>query len=279
MRARIRIRPWAPRYKRSGQLDLATLIGLIGAFAVVVASIFIGGSAGTFVNMPSLLIVLGGTVLVTMMKFSLAQFGRAASIAVKAFTHKPSSPEDLIGTAVNLAKTARQGGLLALEDVEVPDEFMKSGLTLVIDGHPGDVVRSMLSKDLHQTLQRHAEGQAIFKAIGNVGPAMGMIGTLIGLVQMLSNMNDPKQIGPAMAIALLTTLYGALLANLFALPIADKLAVRSREERYRKSLIIDALLSIQSGQNPRVIENMLETYLPKSKRQQDEFANVGEQRA
>ena len=116
------------------------------------------------------------------------------------------------------------------------------------------------------TLQRHEEGQSIFKAIGDVGPAMGMIGTLIGLVQMLSNMDDPKQIGPAMAVALLTTLYGAILANMFALPIADKLALRSSEEQTNKSLIIDALLSIQSGQNPRIIESMLESYLPKSQR-------------
>lgn len=260
-------------------MDLATLIGLLGAFAVVLTSIFVGGSPAAFVDLPSVLIVLGGTSLVTMMKFSLRQFAGAASVAIHAFLHRPSAPEELIGTAVQLAKTARQGGLLALEDTEVPDEFMKTGLNLVIDGHPGDVVRSMLSKDLHHTLQRHAQGRAIFKAIGDVAPAMGMIGTLIGLVQMLGNMNDPKQIGPAMAIALLTTLYGALLANLFALPIADKLAARSREEHYRKSLIIDALLAIQSGQNPRVIENMLETYLPKSKRQQEELASTGEQRA
>ncbi len=260
-------------------MDLATLIGLIGAFAVVLIAIFVGGSASTFVNLPSLLIVFGGTALVTMMKFSLGQFARAWSIAVKAFLYKPSSAEELIASAVGLAKVARQGGLLALEDAEVPDEFMKAGLGLVIDGHPAEVVRSMLSKDLYQTLQRHADGQAIFKAIGDVAPAMGMIGTLIGLVQMLSNMNDPKQIGPAMAIALLTTLYGALLANLVALPIADKLAVRSREESHRKSLIIDALISIQSGQNPRVIEDMLAMYLPKSRRQPDEFAEVGKQGA
>src|SRR5690606_32561487 len=241
-------------------LDLATLIGLIGAFGIVLASILIGGSAGTFINTPSLLLVLGGTVLVTMMKFSLGKFLGATSIAVKAFLHKPSSPEELIENAVQLAKSARQGGLLALEDAEVRDDFMKSGLGLLIDGHPAEVVRSMLSKDLHQTLQRHSDGQDIFKAIGDVGPAMGMIGTLIGLVWMLANMDDPKQIGLARAIALLTTLYGAILANMVALPIADKLAVRSREENVRKSLIIDALLSIQSGQNPRVIENMLETY-------------------
>ena len=250
-------------------MDLATLIGLIGAFGIVMTAIVLGGSAGTFVNTPSLLVVLCGTVLVTMMKFSLGQFLSAASIAVKAFLYKPTQPAALIEEAVDLAKTARQGGLLALEDKEIADDFMKEGLGLLIDGHPAETVRAMLLKDLNQTLKRHGDGQDIFKAIGDVGPAMGMIGTLIGLVQMLSNMDDPKQIGPAMAVALLTTLYGAILANMFALPIADKLALRSREENTRKSLIIDALLSIQSGQNPRVIENMLEAYLPRSKRKEE----------
>ena len=251
-------------------MDLATLIGLIGAFGIVTASIVLGGSAGTFVNTPSLLVVLGGTVLVTMMKFSLGQFLGAASIAIKAFLHKPSNPEELIQESVELAKAARQGGLLALEDREIPDEFMKTGLGLLIDGHPAETVRAMLQKDLNQTLKRHADGQDIFKAIGDVGPAMGMIGTLIGLVQMLANMDDPKQIGPAMAVALLTTLYGAILANMFALPIADKLAVRSREETTSKSLIIDALLAIQGGQNPRIIASMLEAYLPRSKRTEED---------
>jgi chemotaxis protein MotA len=238
------------------------------------ASIFIGGSSDVFINTPSLLIVFGGTLLVTMMKFSLGKFLQATSIAVKAFLNKPTAPKELIETAVALSKTARQGGLLALEDAEVPDEFMKTGLTLLIDGHPADTVRSMLHKDMNLTLQRHSDGQDIFRAVADVGPAMGMIGTLIGLVQMLANMDDPKQIGPAMAVALLTTLYGAILANMFAKPIADKLGVRSREEHARKSLIIDALLGIQSGQNPRVIESMLETYLPTSKRQQEEEAEA-----
>ncbi len=253
-------------------MDLATLIGLIGAFGIVMTSIMLGGSAGTFVNTPSLLVVLGGTVLVTMMKFSLGKFAGAASIAVKAFLYKPSNPEELIQESVELAKAARQGGLLALEDREISDDFMKTGLGLLIDGHPADTVRTMLQKDLNETLKRHNDGQDIFKAIGDVGPAMGMIGTLIGLVQMLSNMDDPKQIGPAMAVALLTTLYGAILANMFALPIADKLAVRSREENTSKTLIIDALLSIQGGQNPRIIASMLEAYLPRSQRSEEEDA-------
>jgi chemotaxis protein MotA len=251
-------------------LDLATLIGLIGAFGIIMTAIVLGGSAGTFVNGPSLLVVLGGTVLVTMMKFSLGKFAGATSVAVKAFLHKPTNPEELIQESVELAKAARQGGLLALEDREIADEFMKTGLGLLIDGHPADIVRTMLQKDLSQTLKRHADGQDIFKAIGEVGPAMGMIGTLIGLVQMLANMDDPKQIGPAMAVALLTTLYGAILANMVALPIADKLALRSAEEYTSKSLIIDALLSIQGGQNPRIIASMLEAYLPRSKRSEEE---------
>ncbi len=251
-------------------MDLATLIGLIGAFGIVMTSIMLGGSAGTFVNTPSLLVVLGGTVLVTMMKFSLGKFLGAAGIAVKAFLYKPSNPEDLITESVELAKAARQGGLLALEDKEISDDFMKTGLGLLIDGHPADTVKAMLQKDLNQTLKRHSDGQDIFKAIGDVGPAMGMIGTLIGLVQMLSNMDDPKQIGPAMAVALLTTLYGAILANMFALPIADKLAVRSAEEHTSKNLIIDALLAIQSGQNPRIISSMFEAYLPRSQRSEED---------
>ncbi len=253
-------------------MDLATLIGLTGAFGIVLASIVLGGSASTFINTPSLLIVLGGTFMVTMMKFSLGSFLSAATVALNAFMHKPLPAEELIVTAVDLATTARQGGLLALEEAEVPDPFMKGGLDLLVDGHPAEVVRMMLTKDLQLTLKRHSDGQDIFKAIGDVGPAMGMIGTLIGLVQMLANMDDPKQIGPAMAVALLTTLYGAILANMFALPIADKLSVRSREENNRKSLIIDALLGIQGGQNPRVIENTLATYLPRSKRQQEDEA-------
>ena len=248
-------------------MDVATLIGLIGAFGIVLASIVLGGSAGTFVNIPALLVVLGGTFTVTMMKFSLGSFLKATSVALNAFIHKPLSAEELIENAVELAKTARQGGLLVLEDAEVPDEFMKNGLDMLVDGHPAEIVRSVLTKDLQLTLKRHSDGQDIFKAIGDVGPAMGMIGTLIGLVQMLANMDDPKQIGPAMAVALLTTLYGAILANMFALPIADKLSVRSGEEFNRKSLIIDALLGIQAGQNPRVIESMLASYLPSSKRQ------------
>lgn len=250
-------------------MDLATLIGLFGAIGIISATIMMGGSATVFINIPSLLIVLGGTALVVMMKFSLKQFLGAGVVAVKAFVHKSPDPMELITKAVELAQTSRQGGLLSLENAEIPDEFMKSGINLIVDGHEPDIVRSVLAKDMSLTVQRHSTGRAIFKAIADVGPAMGMIGTLIGLVQMLAKMDDPKAIGPAMAVALLTTLYGAILANVIATPVADKLGLRSDEERRSKSLVIDALMAILEGQNPKVIEGMLQNYLPKSKRTTD----------
>ena len=247
-------------------MDLATLIGLIGAIATVGATILLGGSAGTFVNGPSLIVVLVGTLLVCMIKFSMGQFLSATKIAVKAFTNRVRGPDEIIEKSVELAKAARQSGILALEEAEVPDPFMKKGINLLIDGYDSDVVKKMLFDDVRLTLQRHENGQAIFKAIGDVGPAMGMIGTLIGLVQMLSNMDDPKQIGPAMAVALLTPLYGASLANVIALPVADKLALRSADEKRSRLMVIDVLMGIQDGQNPRVIESLLQNYLPESKR-------------
>jgi chemotaxis protein MotA len=194
----------------------------------------------------------------------------ANKIAFKAFGSRAADAEDLIDRSIMLATEARANGLLALEDADVPDEFFRKALNLVVDGHDPEVVRTILDKDLELTLKRHRDGQAIFKAIGDAAPAMGMIGTLIGLVQMLSSMSDPKQIAPAMAVALLTTLYGAMIANLIAIPIADKLALRSTEERLTKSLIIDAVMSIQDGQHPRVMKDILRNYLPKSRRLEDE---------
>jgi chemotaxis protein MotA len=247
-------------------VDLATLIGLVGAFLTIGTAIALGGAPTAFINVPSMIIVLVGTLLVTLMKFSLGQFLNAAKVAFKAFIFKVPEAEALIGKSVELANHARTSGLLALEEAEVPDEFYRKAINLVVDGHDPAIVKSILAKDLELTLKRHKEGQSIFKAIGDVAPAMGMIGTLIGLVQMLSVMDDPKQIGPAMAVALLTTLYGAIIANLFAIPIADKLQLRSMEERLAKSLIIDAVMGIQDGQNPRVIQDVLKNYLPKSRR-------------
>ena len=247
-------------------MDLATLIGIVGSFIIIMGAILLGPNAVIFFNIPGLLIVIGGTFTATLIKFSLSHTLGAFKVALKAFFHKPESPSALIEEGIELASIARKGGLLALEDKEVRNEFLQQGIQLCVDGHDPQLVRRMLSKDINQAIDRHDEGQAIFKAIGDVAPAMGMIGTLVGLVQMLSNMDDPKKIGPAMAVALLTTLYGAVIANAVALPIADKLAHRSREERNNKSLILEAISAIQEGLNPRVMEDLLKTYLPGSKR-------------
>ncbi|ARU58672.1 flagellar motor protein PomA [Oleiphilus messinensis] len=250
-------------------MDLATLIGLVGGIAIVVMAMLLGGSIGMFVDVPSILIVLVGSLLVALMKFSLGQFLGAGKVAVKAFMFKLQSPEELIESVVELAETARKGGLLSLEGKPISNDFLAKGIQLLIDGHDADVVRGLMNRDKNLAVERHKTGSSVFGCLGDVAPAMGMIGTLIGLVAMLSNMDDPKSIGPAMAVALLTTLYGAMLANMIAVPIADKLKLRMTEEEMIKSMVIDALLAIQAGQNPRVIESMLRTYLPESKRGSD----------
>lgn len=247
-------------------MDIATSLGLLGAFGIVVSAMVLGGGLAVFINVPSMLVVFGGSFMVVMMKFTVGQFFGAVKIALKAFFSKSPDMHELIEKSIKIAEAARKGGLLSLESFDPENELLQKGIQLLVDGHDGDVVRSILAKEMNLTVERHIAGQKIFKALGDVAPAMGMIGTLVGLVQMLSAMDDPKSIGPSMAVALLTTLYGAMIANMVALPIADKLALRSDEERRTRSLVIDALIAIQAGQNPRVIMEMLKGYLPGNKR-------------
>lgn len=251
-------------------MDLATLLGMVGAIGIVLAAILTGGSALVFINVPSILIVLGGTVMVVMIKFSMGQFFGAFKVALTAFINKSSNPEELIEKIVELANIARKEGMLALENQEIENEFLDEGVKMLIDGNSREVVDTVLSKDMQQTIERHSWGAKVFSATADVAPAMGMIGTLIGLVQMLSNMSDPKSIGPAMAVALLTTLYGAMLANMIAMPIADKLTLRKADELKVRSMCIDGVLAIQEGQNPRIIESMLKAYLEPDKRGSEE---------
>jgi chemotaxis protein MotA len=253
-------------------MDLATLIGIIGAIGAIIISIMMGGEMGMFVNAPGLMIVVGGTVAVTLMKFPLGLTLGAFGIALKAFIHKTEQPSKIIEQSIELANVARKEGLLGLESVEVENKFLRDGIQLVVDGNDPALVQKMLSKNISLTIERNETGLNVFKAIGDVAPAMGMIGTLIGLVQMMSNMSDPKSIGPAMAVALLTTFYGAVIANTMALPIADKLAHRSNEERLNKSMILESINAIQEGLNPRMIEGLLNAYLPESKKTRDKEA-------
>jgi len=245
-------------------VDLATLIGLVGGIGIILGAILMGSDVGTFMNVPSVMVVLGGTLAVTMMRFSMSAFFGSFKVLVKVFRSRLDTPEALIERAVELAGVARREGLLALEKEEVEDPFFEKGIRLCVDGLEPEFVHRVLTQEMDQTVERHENGRRIFRSIGEAAPSMGMVGTLIGLVQMLSHMDDPKTIGPAMAVALLTTLYGCMIANLFALPIADKLDHRSQEEALTKAIVIESVASIQEGRNPRVMEQLLRSYLPGS---------------
>lgn len=247
-------------------MDIATLIGLLGGFGIIIGAIATGGSVMLFLNAPSLLIVVGGTFMVTLMQVSLKDFLGSFKVGMKAFFYSTDDPKKLIEEAIQLADVARKNGLLALEGQDISNEFLGKGVSLCVDGHEPELVRRMLEKDINMTIERHEVGQTMFKNMAVMAPAMGMIGTLVGLVQMLANMSDPASIGPAMAVALLTTLYGAIIANAFAQPIADKLARATSLEKTNKSLIIETISGIQEGMNPRVMEQLLGTYLPANKR-------------
>ncbi|ANB52646.1 MULTISPECIES: flagellar motor protein PomA [Aeromonas] len=247
-------------------MDLGSLLGIVLGFGVVIYGMILGGSLSMFIDMPSVYITILGSIFIAMMKFNIGQFFLAFKVAGKAFMYKGDKLDDLIAKAVELADAARKGGFLALEAAEIPNAFMKKGIDMLVDGHDAEVVRAVMEKDIDLTAERHVIAIKVFRTLGDLGPAMGMIGTLVGLVAMLSNMSDPKSIGPAMAVALLTTLYGAIEANMIAIPIADKLELRSGEEKLSRTLILDAIMGIQDGQNPRVIQSMLQNYLSQSKR-------------
>jgi len=243
--------------------DLATTIGLVGAFAVVVFALMLGdGGVDLFLNPAAFLIVFGGSTFVVLVQFNLRQFFGAIRVAFNAFFLKTESPEQLIDLAIRLQKKVRVENLLALEKVEIANPFFRKGIQYLVDGIELEIIKTALLKEMFRADERHETGRLIFKSLSEVSPAMGMIGTLIGLVQMLSGLDDAAKVGPAMAVALLTTLYGAVLGYMVARPIADKLALRNREERLAKMLIIDAVVGLAEGHHPRLLEELLMPYLP-----------------
>jgi chemotaxis protein MotA len=248
-------------------MDLATVIGLVGGAALVVSAVLLGGSLLLFINIPGILIVLGGTLATCFIKFSMSDVINSIKVAMKAFLYKIDPPEVVIQRMLELAKIAKKEGLIALENQEVSDPFAGKALRYLSDGFDEGLIEDMLEKDIRLMVQRHSVGQRIFKGMGSSAPAFGMIGTLIGLVQMLANMEDPASIGPAMAVALLTTLYGALVANLVCNPIADKLALRSEQEQDNKNIILESALAMNQGVSPVVLEESLKIYLsPRDRR-------------
>ncbi|MDA8138557.1 MAG: MotA/TolQ/ExbB proton channel family protein [Desulfobacteraceae bacterium] len=242
-------------------MDISTIIGFIGGAVLILVSVALGGHVGGFVDLPSILLVGGGTLATTFIKFKMSDVFGSFQVAMKAFLVKASNPEDLIDAMINYARIAKKEGLIALENEPAPDAFSAKALRYLSDGYDGALIEQLLGKEIRLTLQRHAMGQNVFKAMGDSAPAFGMIGTLVGLVKMLGAMNDPATIGPAMAVAVLTTLYGALLAHFIFLPIAEKLSLRSEQEKLNRNIVLEAAVSINRGMSSLVLEESLKIFL------------------
>ncbi len=250
-------------------MDLGSVIGLVLTLALLFGSMMMGVGIGPYIDVPSLLIVFGGTIGVLMIGFKIEQiksFGKIFMIAIKP---PENDPKEMIKKLVEFSTKARKDGILALEGDIANEEntFLKKGLGMAIDGNEPDIIRDLLEIDLEQTQERHASNQNLFGQVAGFAGAMGMIGTLIGLVAMLLNMADPAAIGPAMAVALLTTMYGAMLGNIIGAPVENILGIRSKEETLLKTLIIEGIMSIQAGDNPRILEAKLLSFLPPNERE------------
>ncbi|MBO6757941.1 MAG: MotA/TolQ/ExbB proton channel family protein [Roseibium sp.] len=244
-------------------MDLATLIGIVGAFGIVVTAIFLGGSFGQFVDLPSILIVIGGGLAATLIRFQLSDIIAAFGTGFKvALAGKSAAPRDLIEEMTNLGEIVRKSGPLGLENVDVSDPVLAKGVQYVADGYELEFIKEAMERERDLQLTRLSEGRRVFKALGDSAPAFGMIGTLVGLVQMLANMDDPSAIGPSMAVALLTTLYGALISNIICLPVVDKLDAKFDVDELNQTLIIDGVMQIRESKSPALIKEMLIAYLP-----------------
>lgn len=248
-------------------MDIATILGILSATGLVLGAIFMGSGLNVFINIPALCIVLGGTIGVTLIAYPLKDFLSVIKVVQKALFTKNISATELISKFTDFANKTRKEGILSLESEinEVKDEFLKKGVQLSIDGLEPQQIQHILDTEIDFVRDRHKLGADIFTSMGTFAPAMGMIGTLIGLVQMLQSMDDPSTIGPAMAVALLTTFYGSLMANIGCMPIAGKLKTRSKEEMLTKEMTIQGIISLSNGDNPRILEQKLLAFLPPAK--------------
>lgn len=245
-------------------MDIATIIGFIAAIGFTVWGIMDSGSISNFYNFASIVIVLGGTIASTLIGFPLRKIIGAIKAIKKAFFAQALDLSGVINQLIELSNLARREGLLALEETgeRINDEFLKKGIMLIVDGTDPELVRNILETELNFLEERHKEGQGVFESMGSYAPAFGMIGTLIGLINMLKDLDDVSSVGPNMSVALVTTFYGSVLANAIFIPLANKLKGKSSEEILVKELMIEGLLSIQAGENPRIIEEKLKTFLP-----------------
>ena len=247
-------------------MDIATLIGIVVAFGLVVSAI--GGGISSFIDPPSMLIVIGGTVGVLLVGYPLKNAIGVIGVVMKTFMYKVEAGSDVITKLVELAQIVRKDGILALESEvkTIENAFMAKGLQMAIDGQEPSAIEDILYMEMDKVSERHARGADMFTSLGTYAPSMGMIGTLVGLVLMLQNMSDPSSIGPSMSIALLTTFYGALMANILFLPMAGKLNTRRKEELLIHEIVLVGIQSLVIGENPRIMESKLLGYLPPKER-------------
>ena len=254
-------------------MDLGTLAGVLAGTFLIMGSIMYGGGNASalkaFIDYPSMGIVIGGTIAALLINYPLPKVRDVLKVTMKVMSAHKLDLMPWYAIIVEVATVARRDGILALEDrlPKIDDAFLRKGLQMMVDGSAADAVQTILEKEIANMEERHLIGQSIWGAIGNFGPAFGMIGTLVGLVQMLQNMSDPSSIGAGMAVALITTFYGAVIANLFALPIKGKLEQRSAEELTLKRMLLLGIMSIQAGDSPRIVGEKLLVYIPPADRE------------
>jgi chemotaxis protein MotA len=251
-------------------MDIMTLVGLVCGVAVIAVIMLLGGDLEMFWSEHAVIIIGGGSIAATMIRFPLSAIAHGLPLGAKfAFTMSRLAARDLVDELARIAEIARKQGPVGLEKVEAEDPFLAKGIRYVADGYDLEFIRDNLERDRDNFLMHLDEGSKIYRAIGDCAPAFGMIGTLIGMVQMFANMTDPSKLGPFMATALLATLYGALVANLFCLPIADKLHGKLLDEETNRTLIIDGILMIRDSKSPALVREMLLAYLPEKHRHEE----------
>jgi len=251
-------------------MDIATIVGVFLGFIVVVSAIVVGGGWQSFVHIPSLAITIGGMLCATLIHFSLPQFLGIFSVVKKTIVAQIPSPSQLIQNMVNFAAINRRDGALALEQEihKLNDLFFVKGLQMLVDGQDPEAIRDLMSLEIENLRGRHSTGKKILEFMGAAAPAFGMIGTLIGLIQMLRNLSSPDQIGAGMAVALLTTFYGAFSANLIFIPLAGKLGIYSKAETTAMEMIVEGVCAIAEGDNPTAIREKMQAFVSQSRREE-----------
>ncbi|ADZ84156.1 motility protein A [Cellulosilyticum lentocellum] len=260
-------------------MDISTIIGLVSGIVFVLISIVLGdGRIMLFIDYPSMLIVFGGIISALFVSYPIPKFLEGLKTGKHVFSKQEIDPTEVISKINELALSARKEGLLALEEIAqgMDDPFLQKGILLIVDGTDAELLRSILETEIAFVENRHKDNQKFWDSIAELGPAWGMIGTLIGLIIMLDNLNDPSTLGPKMAVALVTTFYGSMIANLVATPISNKLSLRSNDEILHKQVMVEGLLSIQAGENPRVIEEKLKAFLSPGTRKVFDVKNKDE---